>query len=55
MTGKQGSGNRNAYCDSNHVLVCRRARLQSRRLNRSKPKGRHRINIAQMFIPSKVK
>lgn len=43
-----------ADCDTDHTLVCSKVRLQPRRLHRSKPKGRPRINTAQMSLPHKV-
>ena len=43
-----------ADCDTDHALVSSKVHLQPRTPNRSKPKGRPRINTAQMSVPLKV-
>ena len=40
-----------ADCDTDHAMVCSKVRLYPRKLHRSKPTGRTRINVARTADP----
>ena len=42
-----------ADCDTDHAMVCSKVRLSPRKLNRSKPTGRTRINVARTADPQR--
>ena len=42
-----------ADCDTDHAMVCSKVRLSPRKLHRSKPTGRSRINVAITADPQR--
>ena len=42
-----------ADCDTDHAIVCSKVRLSPRKLHRSKPTGRTRINVARTADPQR--
>ena len=42
-----------ADCDTDHTMVCNKVRLPPRKLHRSKPTGRTRINVARTSDPQR--